>query len=61
MPGVRIGPYSVNFYEYDLREPAHAHVRRERKQAKFWLEPVALVRNRGFPATRIARHCKAMA
>ena len=48
MPGIRIGPYAISFYEYDLREPPHVHVRREGKQAKFWLNPVTFVRGRGF-------------
>ena len=48
MPGVRIGTYAIAFYEYDLREPPHVHVRRERKEAKFWLDPIALERSRGF-------------
>ena len=54
MPGIRIGPYGISFYEYDLREPAHVHVRREWKQAKFWLAPVALARNNGFPAHELS-------
>lgn len=50
MPGIRVGPYVISFYEYDLREPAHVHVRRERNQAKFWLESLKIARNRGFTA-----------
>ncbi len=50
MPGIRIGPYAISFYECDLREPAHVHIRRDRDQAKFWLAPVKLARNRGFSA-----------
>lgn len=53
MPGIRIGPYAVHFYEYDLREPTHIHVRRERMQAKFWLDPIALGRNTGFSSQEL--------
>ncbi len=48
MPGVKIGAYEIRFYEYDLDERPHVHVRREGKQAKFWLTPVQLHRNSGF-------------
>lgn len=36
---LRIGPYSFGFYASDENEPPHVHVRRERRQAKVWLEP----------------------
>jgi Domain of unknown function (DUF4160) len=36
-------------------EPPHIHVQRERSVAKFWLEPVALVTNRGFRAHEMRR------
>lgn len=42
------GPYRFFFYSADRREPVHVHVTRERKEAKFWLEPVRLEFNRGF-------------
>ncbi|MCX6049204.1 MAG: DUF4160 domain-containing protein [Chloroflexi bacterium] len=48
MPGIKIGPYEVRFYEYDLNERPHVHVRREGKQAKFWLTPIELFQNRGY-------------
>lgn len=52
------GPYSFVFFSSDRGEPPHVHVKRERGIAKFWLGPVALARNRGFPShelNRIAR------
>lgn len=52
------GPYSFVFFSSDKGEPPHIHVKRERRIAKFWLEPVAMTRNRGFPGhelNRIAR------
>ena len=42
------GPYWFFFYSFDCSEPIHVHVRRERNEAKFWVEPVALAWNRGF-------------
>ena len=39
----------------DRGEPPHIHVQRERYVAKLWLEPVALVTNRGFRAHEIRR------
>lgn len=42
------GPYRLFFYSSDRAEPPHVHVLRERKEAKFWLEPVHLEYNRGF-------------
>jgi hypothetical protein len=55
MPTVlRHGPYSFIFFSSDRGEPLHIHVQRERSVAKFWLEPVALVTNRGFRPMRSA-------
>ncbi|MCI0575383.1 MAG: DUF4160 domain-containing protein [Chloroflexi bacterium] len=42
------GPYHIFFVSFDCAEPAHVHVVRERMEAKFWLEPIALVHNYGF-------------
>jgi hypothetical protein len=47
IPGIA-GPYWFFFYSFDCAEPKHVHVRRERHEAKFWLEPVTLAWNRGF-------------
>jgi len=56
MPTVlRDGPYSFIFFSSDRGEPSHIHVQRERSVAQFWLEPVALVTNRGFRAHEIRR------
>jgi hypothetical protein len=43
------GPYSFIFFSSDQSEPPHIHVKRDRQIAKFWLTPVSLVKNRGFP------------
>jgi hypothetical protein len=51
MPTVlRSGPYRCYFWSHDLNEPPHVHVDPEKFSAKFWLQPVALVRNVGFRA-----------
>jgi rRNA maturation protein Rpf1 len=50
MPTVhREGEYTFIFFSSDKGEPVHIHVKRERRIAKFWLSPVALAKNRGFP------------
>ena len=49
MPTVfQIGPYGFIFFSSDRPEPPHIHVKRDRQIVKFWLEPVALAKNRGF-------------
>ena len=49
MPTVlQVGPYSFIFFSSDRGEPAHIHVKRDRLLAKFWLNPVSLMKNRGF-------------
>ena len=45
VPGIP-GPSRFFFYSFDCREPKHVHARRE---DKFWLEPISLARNHGFP------------
>ncbi|MDQ3249205.1 MAG: DUF4160 domain-containing protein [Chloroflexota bacterium] len=48
LPGIKVGPYEIRFYEYNLSERPHVHVRRESSQAKFWLTPLELYENRGY-------------
>jgi hypothetical protein len=49
MPTVfKDGPYSFIFFSSDKGEPPHIHVKREHRIAKFWLNSVALSKNRGF-------------
>ena len=57
MPAVRNipGPYRLFFYSFDCNEPKHVHVQRERVVCKFWLEPVTLSFNEGFPPTELNR------
>jgi hypothetical protein len=52
MPTIlRSGPYRVYFWAHEANEPAHVHVDRDDRSAKFWLAPIMLTRNDGF-----ARH-----
>ena len=56
MPTIlRLGPYRLFFYAGDGAEPAHVHVEREDKVAKFWLDPVRLQSSGGYPRSEITR------
>jgi hypothetical protein len=45
MPVVlRVKGFTFRFYEADLDEPPHVHVRKEGKEAKYWLDPVRIAR-----------------
>ncbi len=50
-----IGPYRFHFYSRETGEPPHIHVGRDDFEAKFWIEPLALARNYGFPAHELNR------
>jgi hypothetical protein len=49
------GPYRFFFYASDRDEPAHVHVEREEKSAKFWLNPVRIQSSGGFTRSEIMR------
>ena len=54
MPTIlRYGPYRFFFYSNENGEPAHIHVERDDKAAKFWLVPVSLADNIGFAAREL--------
>ena len=56
MPTVlRDGPYSFVFFSSDRAEPPHIHVKRDRAVAKFWLDPIALAKSRGFAEHELNR------
>ncbi len=56
MPKVKqIGPYRLHFFSADRLEPPHVHVERDKKTAKFWLEPVRLANRRGFTESDIRK------
>ena len=50
MPVVlRVNGFKFFFYEADVaNEPPHVHVSKEGNEAKFWLEPVKIVREGKF-------------
>jgi hypothetical protein len=48
MPTIFLDGYKFRFYSSDLNEPPHMHVIRGEKEAKVWLEPVAVEYNRGY-------------
>ncbi len=51
MPTVaRIGPYRFFFFSNEGTEAPHIHAQRERRLAKFSLDPVMLVSSTGFGA-----------
>ncbi|OIP89841.1 MAG: hypothetical protein COS57_13635 [Syntrophobacterales bacterium CG03_land_8_20_14_0_80_58_14] len=52
---LRSGPYRFYFVSHDLHEPPHVHVDRDDLSAKFWLDPVALAYNLGFPARELRK------
>jgi hypothetical protein len=43
------------FYSHEPNEPPHVHVDRDDQSAKFWLRPIALVRNLGFSPVELRR------
>jgi len=51
----REGPYRFFFYSHEPNEPPHVHVQRDRRLAKFWLDPVELARSSRFPAYELRR------
>lgn len=56
MPTVAIiGPYRFYFYASDGHEPPHVHVERESAQAKFWLAPIDLAKNKGFSVVELRK------
>ena len=51
MPTVlRFGPYRFYWFSHEPNEPHHVHIDRGDFSAKYWIKPVQLARNLGFPA-----------
>ena len=56
MPAIlRIGAYRFYFYSHEPNEPPHIHIDRDKLTAKFWLQPVSLAQNIGFPAKELRK------
>ena len=54
MPTVLIsGPYRLSFVSFDCNEPVHVHIRRDRLEAKYWLDPIEIAFNRGFTRSHL--------
>lgn len=49
------GPYRFFWYSHEPGEPPHVHVDRGECSAKFWLLPVGLARNLGYPAHELRK------
>ena len=45
---LRIRGYRFWFYQADLDEPPHVHVGKQGKEAKYWVDPIALSRTGRF-------------
>jgi len=50
-----VGPYRFFFYSGDRGEPAHVHIERDEKVAKFWLDPLRLQESGGFSPMEVNR------
>lgn len=56
MPTVLIvGSYRFHFYSNERGEPPHIHVDFDDNDAKFWLVPVSLARNKGIPVSELRK------
>ena len=59
MPTVlRVDGYRFFFVSLDRSEPPHIHVKREKKVAKVWVDPVVLERTGGFSRVEINKIVK---
>ena len=45
---LRVKGYRFFFFSLEGHEPPHIHVEQAERFAKFWLNPVSLVKSRGF-------------
>jgi hypothetical protein len=52
---LREGPYRFFFYSSDGGEPRHVHVEGGGNEAKYWLDPTTLERNRRFSQKELNR------
>jgi len=56
MPTVlKVKGYRFFFFSDEGREPPHIHIERAESYAKFWLDPVSLVRSRGFRSRELTK------
>ena len=56
MPTIlRVGPYRFAFFANEGIEPPHVHVYAAEHEAKYWLTPVVLEKNKGFRSDELAK------
>ncbi len=58
MPTIIIEGYKFRFYSSDGNEPHHVHVLRGEREAKIWLQPVAIEYNRRYNQAELTRTLK---
>jgi hypothetical protein len=49
-----LGGYRFFFFSLDKGEPIHVHIDKDRKYAKFWLEPISLVKSKNSRSHELA-------
>jgi hypothetical protein len=55
MPTIfRTRGYRFFFFSLEGNEPPHVHIEQAEKFAKFWLDPVSLVKSKGFRSKQLA-------
>ncbi len=55
MPTVlRIRGFRFFFFSLKGTEPPHIHIEQAERFAKFWLEPISLVKSRGFRSSELS-------
>ncbi len=55
MPTVlRIRGFRFFFFSLEGNEPPHIHVEQAERFAKFWLDPISLVKSRGFRSSELS-------
>ena len=56
MPTIlRVGAWRFHFYSNERDEPPHIHVDTPEGECKFWLDPIALARNRGISPVELRK------
>ena len=51
---LRVKGYRFFFFSLEGHEPPHIHVEQADRFAKFWLNPVSLVKSRGFRSNELS-------
>ncbi|MDT5061837.1 MAG: hypothetical protein QOH63_2296 [Acidobacteriota bacterium] len=51
---LRVKGYRFFFFSLEGSEPPHIHVEQAERFAKFWLNPVTLVKSRGFRSNELS-------